>query len=694
MASPDKYFAAAAAADIGAEVQKKVDTYYSWTETSEIARRLERAFRYYFGLSSWGISSETSEVIRGGDEGELAQVRVNHCRALAQTLYNLIGGLKIGWIPVASSEDYDARSQAILARSVLEYYWTDGSVQQKCLRALEESIPLTEGFVFTEWDESLGELIGIDPTTQLPQKTGDVRVTNLSSWDIIRDPRKRTYEDGDWAICRMRRNKFELAARYSGGDQERYDKIVASSPLTAPPRPRRIYDFVPLDSEDVDVLYFIHRPTAAMPFGRQTIMTSATTVLEDGPLPYTFWPLHRVAHSELFGTPWAYSPFLEILGIQELMDSLETSIASNQSTFATQLITMQEGSDVDIDVLGGGMKVVYVPMGGTPPAALNLTRSPPEVFTHLQNKKKDIEQLMGLNSVVRGEAMTGDQSGSALALLQSQAVQQSAGLQQNYVRFIQSVGNAVLELIRTKCPMPRKIAITGKANQFLQKEQSFKGSDIGQIHKVQVEVGSPLAQTSAGRISLAQEFIKNGFAKTPQQYEQVMATGRLEPLTQSLENELLLICKENEQILEGQQPIVSVDDDHMLHCREHRGVVANPDARKDPSIVAAYMAHIQEHEQLYFGADPRRMYLMGQQPPPPQLMGPPPGAAPQPPQAGPQGAAGNNPAAGKPNDLPAMPVNPATGQQAPSPGGASVGRTNALPPGPKGPGGPQNIPQS
>jgi hypothetical protein len=665
----------------GANLYRKVEEYSSWTQTSEIMRRTERAFLYYFGLEYGGVHA-TSEVLRGGEQGELAEVRVNHSRALAQTLYNLIGAAKVSWQPVATNNDYSAASQAVLAQGILEYYWADGSVSQRCSRGLEEAIPYCESFLLTEWDDTLGEPVAEDPATGMIQRTGDIRFTNVPTWDVIRDPRKSSYDELDWVMLRMRRNKYDLAAKYP----EHAEAIKSAAIDYTRYRPLKMFDNYSAQTDDCDVYYFFHKPTPAVPFGRESILINANTVLEDGPLSYTFWPVHRVFHSEYHGTPFAYSPYLEILGVQELMDSLETAIASNQSTFATQLVAMEHGTEIDLDVLGGGMKAVYYPQNGKPPAALNLTRSPPEVFQHLQTKKKDQEQLLGLNSIVRGEPLTGDQSGSALALLQATAVQQSSGLQSNYLRFVQSVGNAVLELVRTRCTLPRKIAISGKANKFLQSSAEITGESIGKIKKVLVEIGNPLFQTAAGRSSIAKELLANGLIKTPEQYVQVIETGRLEPLTQSIQNQLLLILRENEQLLAGETPIAVVDDDHRLHCMEHRSVIDNPDARVNPGIVNAYQQHILEHEQLLYTTDPRRLALMGQQPPM-QMQGPPPQGPPPP--GAPRGADlsdGSSP----PAQLPQMPVNPATGAQSAPPQGASLGQTGS----PPNPGQLKKIPQS
>jgi hypothetical protein len=675
--SSSQYFAALSTDKIGqalyAKVTERKDDLYS----KEYDLRNRRAYQYYYGIDPSGVHA-TSGVLRGGEQGELALTRVNHSRALVNTLLNLISAAKVIWQPVAVNTDYSSAGEVELASAVLEYYWNDRQVNTVCLRALEEAITFTEGFVFTEWDETLGEdVAGIGNRLV---KSGDIRFNSLSTWDVLRDSRAKSYADLNWVILRLPRNRFDLAAQYGAGDERLAQQILSVSDETGintlNGRPS-----TQGDSDERHVYAFFHKPTPAVPTGRETLFLDAKTVLKDGPLTYPVWPLHRVFASEMIGTPYAYSSYHETLGVQEVMDSLQTAIASNQTTFGTQCVAMQHGSEVEVDQIAGGLKVFYYPPGGKPPEAINLTKSPPEVFAHLESLKKDQEQLMGLNGVVRGTPESGDMSGAALALLQAQAVQQSSGLQNNYLRFVESVGNAVMEITRAKCPTPRRVAISGKASRFLQRDLSYSGDSFGKIRKVMVQIGNPLSQTSAGRKEIAQDYIKMGLVKTPEQYDRVLEDGRLEPLTQSLHHELLLITNENEQLQNGEQPPVSPDDDHMLHAREHRVVMANPEARQNPALMQAYMAHVEEHYQTYLNMDPRRLILMGQQPPPvlappgtpPPGPGGPPPPGPQGPPPPPGGSGGHmGPPDGAPpppnvstgaKGLPRMPRNPASGQK-------------------------------
>lgn len=688
--------------ELAPKLVAKVDKYNDQTFFRSMLAQYARSYRYYFGLDPSGIHA-TSQVLRGGDQGELAELRVNHSRSLVNTLLNLIVAPKIVWAPKAVNDDYASTQDLELASALLEYYWKDKQISILATRCLEEALVFSECYVMLGWDPDGGDDyaatvtpglpsnpgLGADPAAaaepvgmSMPEaenpeapltfggvsKTGDVYLHKVSAWDVIRDVSKQSWADLDWVIVRKYHSKFTLAAKYPdqadlilscSDDRNKLSLIGNASQNT--------------ETDDIACYYFYHKRTPALPEGRAVVYLANSAVLEDGPLPYESIPLYRVSAGELSGTPFGYTPYFEVLGVQELMDSLHTAIATNQSTLATQCITVAAGSTFALDELGKGMRLIYHPQDAQPPQALQLTKTPQEVFQHLANLKKDQELLFGLNSVVRGEPQSGELSGSALALLQSQALQQSSTIQANYLRFVEDIGTCVLAILRKNLSVERKVSITGKSNQSVVRDSEYSGEDLKNIKTVLVEIGNPMAQTAAGRSEMAKELIQMNILKSPEQYLQVLTTGRLEPLTQSLNSELMLIRSENEGMARGEMPVVTLIDDHMLHAREHRGVLANPDARANPDIVRVVLQHISEHDMAYHSAPPSTLVLMGQQPPQIPLMGP--GMGGPPPGAGPEAGANTapnntekppmprgNPAAGSAK-MPDAPTNPASGQK-------------------------------
>jgi hypothetical protein len=356
------------------------------------------------------------------------------------------------------------------------------------------------------------------------------------------------------------------------------------------------------DSDDVTCYYFYHRRGAALPKGREVVFLGDGTVLKDETLEYDDFPLYRVTPTELFGTPFGYSPFIEVMAIQELIDSLASTIATNQIAFGVQNVIVPQGSDISPEQLSGGLRVIYKPPGTEGPKPLQLTSSPKEVFEFLETLKADQQRLFGLNDVVMGDAPSKDMSGAGMALLSQSALQQSSTLQANYIRMVQSIGTSILGTLRSRMTVPRTLDIVGKQNAFLVKPpEEYSGKNLGRVSKVLVDIGNPMEQTPTGRFELGQQMIQLGVKLNVDQMQQLVSTGRMDPLTRGLQSELLNILSENEAIAAGQPPDAMLHDDHLLHGREHSVPVANPEARKDPSVLDAHMKHMHMHYELYFG---------------------------------------------------------------------------------------------
>ena len=84
-----KYFATEPAEELGPKLVEKVQQYRFDTAVQAVDGRIAHAWRYYYGYDPMGFHA-TGHVARGGLQGELAEIRINHSRSLVQTLLNLI----------------------------------------------------------------------------------------------------------------------------------------------------------------------------------------------------------------------------------------------------------------------------------------------------------------------------------------------------------------------------------------------------------------------------------------------------------------------------------------------------------------------------------------------------------------------------------------------------------------------------
>lgn len=681
MASTDTYFATLPPEEIGQQVMARVNDFYTYVRTSGLYSRMYRSWRAYYGLNSREGGARSDQITFAGEQGELSMMKVNHYRNIAQHLLTLTTAQRPAPIPVSTNTDNKSHAQTILASGLLDYYSREKRAERILRTAAEHAIVFSEGFIKCEWDPNEGNEYTKDPETFESIREGDLKFSNLTPLDVIRDPYVDSHADLNYVICRQFVNRYELAARYPmmaekilSKQQQQYDAM-------------RFMVKPAVSSDDNIAIYELwHRKTAALPDGRLTILANADCILFDGDLPYPNIPIRRICPGDLIGTPTGYTPMFDLLSLQEALDALYSAIVTNQTTFGVQNIWVPESANLSYEQLANGLNLIKS-TGTAKPESLNLTHTAPEVFNFIRQIEESMETLSGVNSTVRGNPEASLKSGSALALVQSQAIQFSSGLQASYAQLVEDVFTDALNVLKQYAKTKRVALIVGKYNQHLMKE--FTGDDLSSISRVVVESAGSLAKTTSGRMQIAQDLLQNQLIRTPEEYLSVINTGKLEPMTEAQTRQLYLIRQENERLAEGIKCRALPTDNHILHIKENSTVLDDPELRSaseagDPQATAVLDAayqHLLEH--VDFAADPALANLissLGYQPiaapvPPEQAAG---GTPPSPDNGGAMGAplppdqpAGPTlpiPPDGELPDLggraisPDFPSNPATGQ--------------------------------
>lgn len=662
--APSTYWADCDTTRIGHEIATKILECDQMALTSDARREILNAYQNFFGISLNGISPSASMVTRSGAQGERAEVRVNYSRSLASAKHQIVVGPKVSWACTASNGDYRSMADTVLGAKVLEVYWKERGIESRASEAVISAIWAGEEFIFTPWKESLGdEVMAVGDQVQ---KTGDVAYVSVPTWDVLRDPTAKSWDDLGWYIVRCWENKHDVAASHPAHAAE---VLAVSSPIAAL---NAGGSNMFIESEFIPVYYFFHKRTPALPRGREAIVVGDTLLWESPTgLSYKNIPLHRMKIDDLKNTPWAYTSYWEILGIQDVTDNVTSSLTTHITTYSGGIISAEEGAELPEDKLVAGPTVLYREKGTSPPVSIIFPAAPKEAFTFKDGLKADQRQLMGLNDVSLGQPQTSDMNGTAFALLASMAVQANSTVQANYVAFVREIGRSTLQILQSRLTVERKIALAGVNSKGLVKQELFSGKSIQSVEDVIVEIGNPLQQTASGRYQIAQLNLEAGFVKNPEQMNMVLETGRLDPQTQAVRNQLLLVASENESMARGEEVPVSMYDNHPMHVPEHVALLADPDVRRDVNLVTLIQQHCAQHDQLWHTTPPDTLMLAGVSPPPPPMMPPPgaplpPGGPPGPPGPPAQGPTPDMPepgAGGVP--LPGLPSDPTTGQPPP-----------------------------
>jgi len=596
------YFAARSPEKTAADLMAKGRTYFNVLESNKYLNKIRDMFRFYYG--NFNDSSKSHEISFTGEQGELVRLPVNVFRNLARHIHSMITANRPMLEAQSVNGDYKSLSQTYLANGILDYYMRQKGLEEIVSDAAEMAVVLGSAFVKMEWNAMSGEIDDVDSDTGETEYEGELEFSLLSPLDVVCDGTKENWNSQEWVMTRSYINRYNLIAKYP----EKAEEIMAIETKNVTTN-YRLALFSNDDTDDIAVFEFFHKKTGAMPNGRYMLFISSDVVLLDLPLPYRSIPVFRLCPATIMGTPYGYTDMYDVFPMQEAINSLYSAIMTNNNAFMVQNLFVKRGSDLNLSQLAGGLNVVE---GNEKPEAIQLTATAPETYQFAELLSHLADTQVGVSSVTKGAPEASLRSGNALALVQSMSLQFQSPFQAQYVKFLEKIGTSLLDILKDYATTPKMITLVGKNKKPLLKE--FTGDMIGDIKRVSVSVGNPLARTTAGRLEIANNLLQQGMIKDPRQYNMVLETGNIENLTESDMMDMLLIQSENEWLMEGKEVYADILDQHSLHIKEHRSVISDPELRRNPELMRKVHDHIQEHIDMLRTVTPDLLQIIGEQP--------------------------------------------------------------------------------
>lgn len=671
----------------------KINTYRKYIESSGKAEIWRKSIRAYYGYSAKGNSS--TGMGRAGDAGQFTTIKVNDFRNLAQHQLILITSQRPAGKAKAINSDPEAMKSAQIASQLVEYYLSQVGFEVKFVRTAETANIADEGYLILGWNATSG-----DPITRKPDEmgnpteefimTGDAEMRTVPPWNMARDVQLDSPDMMKWGIASWRENKWDLAAKYKSQSEDIIDATVS--------RDLQQQAFNAFDTsqngDQIELHCLYHDKTPACPNGRLTLFIG-DAILLDVDFPYDEFNVYPMRQNEAMESCFGYGNNNDLLGLQDVSDSLHTILLSNNITHGTQCIIGPKGSGIVHQEVAEGFAYFEVdPAHVDKIKALQLTASSPETYKLLEIYSQKMGVIAGIDPVTRNDIQgtLRDSSGSALALIQAQSIQYNSGGQRAYYQLLQRACTGLIKMLRKFAHTERVIRITGKVQGDYLEEFKYTGKSLKDVSAVTFEVTNPLEQTIGAKDARAQDLLKTGLITDPRQYLMVARTGNLDTILEDDEAFAVAIKSENQLLRDGKIVRAILFENHEKHIEGHSAIIASPEAKQNHPLVEAVMKHIQEHldqwkqlsmqnpalllatHQKVLPADPMPHNMMGGLPPgPPGAPGmAPPGPVPSP---GPGGPAAMNPQAPPeqqashiaPPRMPNMPKNPLTGQRAPGP---------------------------
>lgn len=605
--SPQEYFATLETEQCAFQIWGLIEEYFNeMRRTGRLALYRNSYTNFYMG---WIYRAS---MYRSGEQGELTRSFWNHERNLILHLKNLTTQNKIAY--KAQVLNSNSRSANIIefANGLADHYTQDPEydLDGKGKQSVEDTLVFGDSAIVGLWNRFKGDPIAQDPQTGQILKDGDMDYFNITPMDHIINCSVQGREQVQWHVVRRWVNKYDLAAMYP----ELAYKVKLFNDSEAS-YATKLISLIHHDNETIPIFYFFHDMTPAVPQGRLLVMADPTCVFEDGPLDlgegqkgYDHVPIYENIVSIVQGSPYGYTVAFDLIPLQQSMNELVSAVTTNNINFATQCVMAPKGSNLHYEDLATGMSFIEYDskMGDKgKPEALNLLHSAPETYQFIEMHIKQMETIAGISSMQRSQTNEDVTSGQYAALITIQSVIFNSGLQKGYARLMENLMTGTLKTIK-KNMIGKKIArIVGETSEPYLKE--FTSADLTDIDSIAVELVNPMLQTPAGKMAMADNLMKTGLIKDAQQYIGVYTDGDLPQLYRRQETQLKLVKQENEAIMKGQCPEVSVTDDHVMHLLEHTQCFDTIEFRLNPNSPAAIAAlqHEQKHlNKLLGGVDP------------------------------------------------------------------------------------------
>lgn len=568
-----------------------------------------------------------------GSKGEFVRSIVPKARVLIRQYVGLATKQRYSFDVVTDVADTDPIKTARIGNSIIKH-----DSEQQHIDLIAERIVETcaiEGFCFVTntWDTGKGRIYGRmnDEGDMLYSGGNNMELYTLQ--DCIFDWTKKRQEDLDWIIVRKKMNRWDLAAQFP----ELKEKIT-SLPSAQSERlamPSLAIEPTQIDTDQVYVREFYHRPTPALPFGRMVIYCSHDVVLFDGENAYGCLPGVIFCFQQIKNTLLGYPMMSNLLTQQELYTAEISTIATNHSAFGVQSVLVPKGSNISVNQISQGMTFIdYTPQnadGGGKPEPMQLTATPPEVFNFVQMLSAGLEELSMINSTLRGQPPANVTSGAMAATLSANALEFIYSDTKGLTIGLEMLMSMSIKNYQQFASVEQCIDVVGEGN--VSTAQQFKAEDIKNIKNVKIRQGNPLLNTIAGRLQLGESILpllQQGKNDAVSRYLGLLEGQPIETLFESELSEDAAVRLEIEALQRGEPVAPLITDNHPMYIRAYQKLLYNPSVRQNGPVVQSLLSLIMERSQLEMQCPPDVKAMMRGQPMP-QMMppgSPPPGQPP------------------------------------------------------------------
>jgi len=450
-----------------------------------------------------------------------------------------------------------------------------------------------------DWDASLGNHVATaSDGTEVFQ--GDTVETVLSIAEFVVEPGVLDAEKARWWIKVQALPPGEVRATYGLPDTPPGDITAGMTPFQ-----RKLMASSKGHSDEmVDltlVLTYYERPNGDAPKGRVGVVVNGKMV--DGPKPWPFpWKDHlnlAVSRESILENAWAGDTVLtQAIPVQTLLNLSWSSIAEHMKLAGNaRLMVPQSSMDLIEQMSDLPGELVPFADGQQPPTWQSPPQMPGWWLEQPQVLSNELDDLMGVHDVSRGQAPVNIESGVGLSVLAENDTTPVGRLAKEQAGMFSKVATMVLKLYEVMVTDTRKAVISTPGQPA--ETARWNGKDLQGQTSAKVPLDAILPRSRAALKAQADSMLQMGLITSIAQYASVAELPDAHRMIDALSPDIARARRENAIMAQGQVAIPMEIDDHAIHMDQHRTFMKSPRfdlMSEDQKQV--YYDHIQAHEVM------------------------------------------------------------------------------------------------
>lgn len=457
--------------------------------------------------------------------------------------------------------------------------------------------------ICVDWDPTAGHpVVPGDGNNNETLKGGDTVEQVLSVAEFVVQPGVRDAETATWWIKVEALPPSTVMAAYKLANLPAADANAGMSGFEQKIRSIGHSPDTTMDSRLTLVLTYYERPNPNRPKGAIAVLVGEEIVaggVKDWPFPWTEHLNFAVGYETPNETKWA--------GDTVLSQARPVQVALNMS-WSSVIEHMKLAGNARLAIPHSGMDLIeelsdlpgeFLPYtdGTAVPSWISPPQMPAWWVEEPKRLKDELDDIMGVHDISRGEAPQNVNSGYGLSILAEQDTTPVGKMVKSSADCWSRVACMVLKLYVSEVKNTRKAIIRTPSQP--PETAEWTGKELSDQTNATIPVEKVMPRNQAAMAAMADKMVEMKMITTFEQFATISELPGRQDLLQRMSPDIDKARWENHALIVGHVCVPEDFDDHGKHITEHNNFRKGPKYRTlSPKLQELYKVHIKGHETL------------------------------------------------------------------------------------------------